>query len=546
MMYRYGRLLSLNNLACNLTAIMLIICKNMKVCVCLLMILPVWLQAQAPKQTLSFITDKLYDEGGGIFLDMIETEDGGFLLLTSYHLFKIDNEGHMEWKLNAGETDITIDGSAVITVFAQVFEDNDGIYIYGQGPYFTPYYARLNQKGEMLFDTLYWDSYFDTLEPLNYINSILLEGNTFIASGPNLRNPHRDSTGQWKWDGGYYGFYKFDKQTGKRLWSHYDFFTESNLTVRKLVKLRGEEKGYLLYLIQFEAGAMSDSKSNHVLVRLDSLGRILSLNDMFPKEQFEDKGYVMSKWFIANDNNPFVGIPSGEPPRMAIGIKEADKVWTKAAFVSKKDSTSQMTTDFYITYDNEGKFSEIIPAPFGYGVGMRTYYIGGREKSEIFYIDKKGDTLWKYPEEQFPALPYVTRSPEEILPGDFTYFHTSAGGLLQVGAGVDSALTSFKVVRHINHLGWAFGYNPYAYAESDPPASAWFDGSGDLVVQAEMQQWHIRLTDMTGRELYYGSPSRNGFIHFDIPLSGGVYVVSFYEPETGKVWHQKIIKEGYN
>ncbi|MCZ2130578.1 MAG: hypothetical protein LC109_09965 [Bacteroidia bacterium] len=543
MMYRYGRLLSLNNLACNLTAIMLIICKNMKVCVCLLLILPVWVQAQAPKQTLSFITDKLYDEEGGIFRDIVETTDGGFLLLTTYNLFKIDSKGSMAWKYPASY--LTINGTELYILFTHVFEDKSGIYVYGVGaPGYVPYYARLNHDGAMVFDTLYWDSFFDTIAPYTEAQTVLMQGDELIVAGVNYQNLYQDSGGRWQWDRKYYSFYKFDKWTGKRLWSYYNNFTDSSVYARRLVRM--EDGGFLLYMIQYVRESMTDMETNCLLLRLDSLGRILYLNDMFPKEQFEDKGYVKSKWFLANGNNPLVGIPSGEPPRMAIGIKEADKVWTKAAFVSKKDSTSHSTTDFYITYDNEGKFSEIIPAPFGYGVGMYTYYVRGGEKTEIFYIDKKGDTLWKYPEERFPALPNIARSPMVTLPGDFTYFHTSAGGLLQVGEGFDSVPTSFKVVRHINHLGWAFGYNPYAYTASDPPATAWFDGAGDLVVQEEMQQWHIRLTDMTGRELYYGSPSRSGFIHFDIPLSGGVYVVSFYEPETGKVWHQKIIKEGYN
>ncbi|MBX2986226.1 MAG: hypothetical protein KF882_09710, partial [Bacteroidia bacterium] len=136
--------------------------------------------AQQATQTLSFESDSIItNEDDGTVMDLIESKDGGFYLLTYYYLFKIDRYGKIEWKFSVYDIEASIyvdsvyDNVAISiwTRFLRVDEDEDGIYLYGffyPKAVLQPYYAHLSFEGKVIFDTCYcsYHQLYDTDTPI--------------------------------------------------------------------------------------------------------------------------------------------------------------------------------------------------------------------------------------------------------------------------------------------------------------------------------------------------------------------------------------------
>ncbi|MBX2984421.1 MAG: hypothetical protein KF882_00420 [Bacteroidia bacterium] len=537
--------------------------------------------AQQATQTLSFESDSMDNFLGATCMDLIESQDGGFYFLTNYYLYKIDRFGKLQWQYSIFEIEaIThIDSIydnvnvAIYTRFIQVFEDKDGVYLFGF--YYPngeqPYYAHLSLDGTLLFDTCYCASeqLYNTDAPIwGTMNRVVIDNaNIYYATHVPLHPRYSMDSGALA-DNYYYSFQVFNKFTGKRVYSYYDRdYTDSAIIIRGVFQTDSVNHKFLAYGLVYKPNTQVTS-ANYYFFLLDSLGKIVERKPLLPSlNEFTNKGFYPQEFEFPD----FTAIPKGKTPAPWLSKGAADRLLATV-------ETNSPKRFYYMIYDKAGNFESLDSLSFSeYGyyyddlfmiipnsLGQTGIVNEGYEKpydknkDKYVYLDSVGNRIWEksfhfFFKDLTATVPAVSiyRFCRDIFyyKNKFRYFKTREGGLVYlVRLYVANDTQSYYYYRlyHINHLGWAFGYNPYAYTASDPPASAWFDGEGDLVVQEEMQQWHIRLTDMTGRELYYGSPSRSGFIHFDIPLSGGVYVVSFYEPETGEVWHQKIIKEGYN
>ncbi|MBX2984417.1 MAG: hypothetical protein KF882_00400 [Bacteroidia bacterium] len=535
--------------------------------------------AQQATQTLSFESEKIYSYtmlGDGDLMDVTESSDGGFYLQHFWYLYKINRYGKLEWSFSIGDIEAVTAVDSIydnvnvgaFTQFLRIVEDKDGVYLFG---FFypsggaQPYYAHLSLDGKLLFDTCYcsYHQLMDTVAPIWGAMSNVVVDREFIYYANNvLVHPRWSSDSGLLSENSRYSFHIFNKFTGEAIHRYYDGFSDSSIQIYGLFKIDSVEKRFIAPGI-IRKHNTSLSIKNYYFFLLDSLGRINEIKPMFSEDKFQSSGVGIGQPTVS-------AIPKGKSPAPWLSKADAERLLVivpsgyKRPFYAVYDKNGNVglvdTLGFFDAYHKRYISDLSLLLPIGIGQQGVNFINNIDKPSSVqpvcFLLNIHNDTVWKQNIIDVTnginvfALPgWLTLA--RFGDGSFRYFKTDKGGLVFITKTPmePDSITGYDAyyqIYHINHLGWAFGYNPYAYDSSAPPATAWFNGVGDLVVQEEMQQWHIRLTDMTGRELYYGSPSRNGFIHFDIPLSGGVYVVSFFEPESGKVWHEKIIKEGYH
>jgi hypothetical protein len=467
-------------------------------------------------QVLSFETDVIETENyDGIYKKTIETHDGGFLFLTVYTVTKIDRKGQLLWKYEFKNGRNPKPQYPFYPGVGNVHDDTGGIYLHGE-VFASPYYLRLNHDGELVFDTVYLESWKDTIAPFNENRHVLKDGDYFLTTGITYENLRFDSiNNRWEWDKSCYAFHKLDK-FGNRITNYYDCFSDTSQIGGSIVKLNGLEKEYLIFMVI--SNSQFGNSYNYCVLHVDSIGRILHMNYM---------------------------------PRNSSIIR-----FEKLYGPDEGEGACMVTYDYHYYLNRKGELVKQVPnnEVVKYGIKQKQQLVYPREITDTFtFFDSSLYIVWEKRFERAKSIITDERGIKYVLQfvNEIGY-NKSYKGLLYIYTNTDYSIPDFRfgyILIHINKEGWPIGYDP----DNLPPdkdtlipepvskEGIWFSQSGDLRFPPSLSGWQFRVSDMTGKTLSRGIVPKSGEIPV-IPLSVGVYVVQCRNVLTGQEDNRKVFK----
>jgi hypothetical protein len=223
------------------------------------------------------------------FVEAIETPDDGFLVLFKSRLIKLDRKGNTVWSHSANNVPNPDPKSGYhFPIFNNILMDSTHIFLQG-GAHNSPFYWLLNHKGEKLFDTLYlvcWRFPEMPFESLGYTD---LVGNEIVSITGIFTNLKFDSTTfEQTFDNKCVLFQKIHKLTGHRTFYKQICLSDSNENIGHALKLNTTDRGFLIRVFYTMTNVDTDIHHN-VLLRIDSIGNVLELNDMYPVDLFPNQ-----------------------------------------------------------------------------------------------------------------------------------------------------------------------------------------------------------------------------------------------------------------
>jgi hypothetical protein len=467
-----------------------------------------------PAQILSFETEVIETESyDAIYRNTIETHDSGFLFLTSSQVTKISRKGKILWQYEFKDGRNPLPQYPFYPGVGEVFEDKGGIYLFG-GVFSSPYYLWLNHEGILEFDTVYFDSWKDTLAPFNEGRNTLKDGDYFIRTGITYENLWFDSLkNRWEWDRSCYAFHKFDK-FGKRISNYYKCLSDTSQFGGDIVKLNSLKKEYLVNMVI--TNSQSGNYLNFCVLHVDSLGQVISIN------------YLP---YNSTDVRRFVKLYGPDEGEGACAI----------------------TYKYHYYINKEGKLVKQVPIH-----EVVTYGIKNVKHDTFTFFDSSMSAVWEKRFEFANTNTVIKNEEGREFAMQYEYYipyNQTYRGLLRI---YDKKLTheeitsgdfklGYKLI-HINKEGWPIGYDP----ENEPPdidtllpeplpKEIGFTQSGDLRLPAALSGWQLRVSDMAGKTLFKGEVPTDGMVSMP-PLATGIYIIQCHNPQTGEKENRKIWK----
>jgi hypothetical protein len=481
---------------------------------------------QSYAQPLSFETRLPYMDGNVLLRQVTETEDNGFILMFTDQIIKLNSKGERVWRRFSNSIPNPYkQNSNYNPHYGDFIYKRDTTYIRGFA-HNSSYYAMLNGEGRVLFDTTYFVSWRYPEDPFASLGLLDMVGDDFISIATVFTNLRFDSvTFQQSYDNRCLLYQKVNKHTGARRDVKTICLSDSNQNIMDFTKLRTSDRGYLVNVF-LTVPWQSTTINHNLMIRLDSAGNLIEVNDMFPREHFPNQGYQRIEEY-----NPIYDPEMYDekyyPLRytfdsLAIGA------WVRAS-VGKERT---LVKEYLLFYDTFGRL-----------VNWREIEEKKERKSkiQIFYetvtfYGNNGSVLW---EKIYPRGDEFT--------GLVATLFTSNDGLFMIRRTPSINDRRTFLVQHIGPHGYDFGYDPDApvplpWNESDS-LHVWFNVSGGLSVPLAMAGWEMKVLSSLGQEFYSGQVSDSGELPLPPKLSAGVYIIFIRSPETGKHYHRKLFKE---
>jgi hypothetical protein len=219
--------------------------KSLLLCLLLSLLPARGLLAQPP----SYVTYFKVQDGDFFYRQLHVCQDRSVLLVTAFSVTYLSPEGKVLWSYNSTDVKKLPEDTNELNYYAGfrgVAEDDEGIYINADA-YSSPCLIKLNRQGEVLFDTIYYQSWLLKEDIMYALSHIAVNGEylDFAAYYPN--DLHFDSSlGYYEFYQGCYVFHRINKNTGERIYNHYECISQdSSNGILKMFPVKGPEKGYI-------------------------------------------------------------------------------------------------------------------------------------------------------------------------------------------------------------------------------------------------------------------------------------------------------------
>jgi len=480
------------------------------------------LLGQLAAQPLSFERTFPGFRGLDDFVKVLETPDDGFLVLFNSRLIKLDRKGRTEWSHSTSKVPNPDPKSGHHhPIFNNILMDSSHIFLQG-GAFNSPFYWLLNHNGEKLFDTLYLVSWRFPEMPFAGLGYTDLVGEEIVSITHVYTNLKYDSTThEQTFDNLCVLFQKINKQTGHRTYYKQICLSDSNENIGHALKLNTTDQGYLVRVFYTMTNVDTDIHHN-VLLRLDSLGNIVELNDLFPRDIFpnqQEQGVNLFK-------------PIYDPDMFSGKYLPLQYTFDSAAlglWVEGRVGKTSFTQDIIAFYDSNGKmvYWRDLSIPNS-GITIKSRIKFKRQDTLAFY-EENGELLWEkyYPPFNLKVI--------KIL-------RTSKNGIMFILKSYNEPYT--YTVQHIGPQGYDFGYDPDpapAWHEEDSLA-IWFNAMHGLTVHPQMLDWEIKIFNTLGQELRDALAYDPKNVPLGFPLPQGVYIVQMRNPQSGRIQYRKLWK----
>jgi hypothetical protein len=302
--------------------------------------------------------------------------------------------------------------------------------------------------------------------------------------------------------------------------------SDSNQNIAAFTKLQTSDRGYLLNAFLTTPDQPSSIHHN-LMVRLDSSGNLIEVNDMFPTSIFPQQGYQRFHEFEPI-YDPEMYDEKYYPLKYTFD-SAAIGVWVRAT-VGKE--IGAMMTEYLLFYDTFGRLVNYreVEANKVIKSKIRVFY------DTLTFYDDYGAVEWKNIYKRPEGSTYLTIN-----------LTTSFNGLFMMRNTPEINSRRTFIVQHIGPHGYDFGYDPDApipppWNEQDS-LHIWFNARGDLSAPLAMEGWEVKLLNSLGQDLYSGTLGENGELPLPSVLSAGIYLIQIRSPESGKVYYVKLFKE---
>jgi hypothetical protein len=454
------------------------------------------------------------------FVEAIETPDDGFLVLFKSRLIKLDRKGRTEWSHSTSKVPNPDPKSGHHhPIFNNILMDSSHIFLQG-GAFNSPFYWLLNHNGEKLFDTLYLVSWRFPEMPFAGLGYTDLVGEEIVSITHVYTNLKYDSTThEQTFDNLCVLFQKINKQTGHRTYYKQICLSDSNENIGHALKLNTTDQGYLVRVFYTMTNVDTDIHHN-VLLRLDSLGNIVELNDLFPRDIFpnqQEQGVNLFKPIY--DPDMFSG---KYLPLQYTFDSAAQGLWVRG-----RVGKTSFTQDVIAFYDSNGKMVYWREdRNWDYKVKSNIQNIS---IDTVAMFDSLGVLLWKN---------YFNRKTGILDLQKILY--TYKNGIVRILKSYNEPYT--YTVQHIGPQGYDFGYDPAPAWHEEDSLAIWFNAMHGLTVHPQMLDWEIKIFNTLGQELRDALAYDPKNVPLGFPLPQGVYIVQMRNPQSGRIQYRKLWK----
>jgi hypothetical protein len=221
--------------------------KNLLLCLLLSLLPARGLLAQPP----SYVTYFKVQDGDFFYRQLHVCQDRSVLLVTAFSVTYLSPEGKVLWSYNSTDVKKIPEDTNELNYYAgfgNIAEDEEGIYI-NAGVHISPCLIKLNRQGEVLFDTIYYQSWLLKEDIMYALSHIAVNGEYLDFAAYYPKDLYFDSSiGSYDFTKGCYAFHRINKNTGERIYNHYECISQdSSNGILKMFPVKGPEKGYILH-----------------------------------------------------------------------------------------------------------------------------------------------------------------------------------------------------------------------------------------------------------------------------------------------------------
>jgi hypothetical protein len=320
------------------------------------------------------------------------------------------------------------------------------------------------------------------------------------------------SIGRYDFDKGCYAFHKINKNTGERIYNHYECISQdSNSFIMKMFPVKGPEKGYILHGVSTPNRYSGSSKTDHWILLTDSLGKIKKKIPMiqdhyFPKDprirvNFEDiqnkqdagEGYGVQLYYFVSNH------PDNHVSETGLWVVNLDKN-LEVESIKKVEETRYW--------------------------GIKNY------ENSFRFIDSFGNIRWEKKQSLYKVSDSFSSTAVFLTKSKANYH------LFQRYIQSAHEYTAEYCIRHINEAGWAVSVPRVAMPQ--PSGPLWFDAQGYLHFPETLHGQQARILDMQGRQLFQ-THFLDYFPQPDIPP--GIYILQITNPRNHESQSFKLYKQ---
>jgi len=485
--------------------------KNLLLCLLFSLLPARGLWAQPP----SYVTYFKVQEGGHFYRQLHVCQDRSVLLVTAFSVTYLSPEGKVLWTYNSTDVEKLPEDTNELNNYAGfrgVAEDEDGIYI-NAGAYSSPCLIKLNRQGEVVFDTIYYQSWLLKEDIMYALSHIAVNGEYLDFAAYYPKDLYFDSSiGSYDFTKGCYAFHKINKHTGERIYNHYECISQdSNSFIMKMFPVKGPEKGYILHGVSTPNKNSGSSKTDHWILLTDSLGKIKKKIPMIQDHYFpKDPRIRVSFMNIRNKRD------AGEGHGVEISF-----------YVSNHpDNHVSETGYWYVNLDKNLEVESIKKEEETRIWGIENY------ENSFRFIDSFGNIRWEKKQSLYKVSDSFS-STAAFLTKSKGYYH-----LFQRYIQSAHEYTAEYCIRHINEAGWAVSVPRVAMPK--PSGPLWFDAQGYLHFPETLHGQQARILDMQGRQLFQ-THFLDYFPQPDIPP--GIYILQITNPRNHESQSFKLYKQ---
>jgi hypothetical protein len=486
--------------------------KNLLLCLLLSLLPARGLMAQPP----SYVTYFKVQEGGHFYRQLHVCQDRSVLLVTAFSVTYLSPEGKVLWSYNSTDVKKLPEDTNKLNYnagFGNIAEDEEGIYI-NAGAYGSPCLIKLNRQGEVLFDTIYYQSWLLKEDIMYALTNLAVNGEYLDFAAYYPKDLYFDSSiGSYDFTKGCYAFHRINKNTGERIYNHYECISQdSSNEIMKMFPVKGPEKGYILHGDTRPNRFSGNSKADNWIILTDSLGKIKKKVPMiqdhyFPKDPRISVSfmYVFDRVDAEEGNGIQIYFNVGSHPDYL--PTDENRVW----IVNLDKNLDTVSVKKYQDAKNWGV---------------------DEFENKFRFVDSFGNIRWVRNQSNY----YVSDSF-----GGVAGKYTKEGAHYRVYKRIKQAANEYTAeycIRHINEAGWAVSVPRVAMPQPNTPL--WFDAEGYLHFPETLHGQECRIIDMQGRQLFQ-TKALDYFPKPDLPP--GIYILQITNPRNHESQSFKLYKQ---